>query len=188
MTSVINKIKGAAKFCFLSDPDEGFGASKYHVLLEVPKAEAQGHMAVIKKIISNEIVEQGKLLPNHTAKFTEAPLPFTENGDVVEFKIHSKFKPKMFDRKGKLLGEEVKIWKDSTMFITYKALGYNKSMGIGCTLYIQHGQIDNLVTGAAGGESSPYTDLDEAEKLTSSLKSLVVDDPVPAPQHRKELF
>ena len=161
MTSVINKIKGAAKFCFLSDPDEGFGASKYHVLLETSKENAQVHIEAIKKIISNEVVEAGKINPNQTTEFKKANSCYTDLGDTVELKVHSKFKPKMFDRKGKLLGEEVKIWKDSTMFITYKAMGYNKSMGIGCTLYIQHGQIDNLVTGAAGGESSPYTDLDE---------------------------
>ena len=161
MTSVINKIKGAAKFCFLSDPDEGFGGSKYHVVLVTSKANAQVHIEAIKKIISNEVVEAGKINPNQTTEFEKASSCYTDLGDTVEFKIHSKFKPKMYDRKGKPLGEDVKIWKDSTMFITYKALGYNKSMGIGCTLYIQHGQIDNLVTGAAGGESSPYTDLDE---------------------------
>ena len=48
------------------------------------------------------------------------------------------------------------------MFITYKAQGYNKSMGIGCTLYIQHGQIDNLITGA-GADGSPYPDRDQQE-------------------------
>ena len=184
----IKQIKGKAKFSFLSDPDEGFGASKYHVVLEVPKAEALEHMAVMKKIISNEIVEQGKLLPNHTAKFTEAPLPCTENGDVVEFKIHSKFKPKFFDRAGKVLGEEVKIWKDSTMWITYKAQGYNKSMGIGCTLYIQSGQIDQLVTG--NSQNCPYPNRDEEDhkQQVNGLKNLISEDTVPVPQHRKELF
>jgi len=161
MTSVINKIKGAAKFCFLSKPDEGFGASKYHVLLETSKENAQVHIEAIKKIISNEVVEAGKLNPNQTTEFKKANSCYTDLGDTVEFKIHSKFKPKMYDRKGKLLGEEVDIWKDSTMFITYKAQGYNKSMGIGCTLYVQSGQVDQLVTGATGGESSPYPNLDE---------------------------
>ena len=160
----IKEIFGKAKFSFLSDPDEGFGASKYHVVLEVPKAEALEHMEAIKKIVTKEIVEEGKLKPNFTTKFKQAPLPFseqhTENGDVVEFKIHSKFKPKFFDRTGKVLSEEVKIWKDSTMWITYKAQGYNKSMGIGCTLYIQHGQIDELVTG--NSQNCPYPNRDEA--------------------------
>jgi len=157
----IKTLHGKAKFSYLSDPDEGFGAGKYHVVLEVPKAKALEHMEAIKKIVTKEIVEEGKLKPNFTTKFKQAPLPFTENGDVVEFKIHSKFKPKFFDRTGKALGEEVKIWKDSTMWITYKAQGYNKSMGIGCTLYIQHGQIDELVTG--GSQNCPYPNRDEVK-------------------------
>ena len=160
----IKTLHGKAKWSFLSDPDEGFGAGKYHVVLEVPKAEALEHMEAIKKIVTKEIVEEGKLKPNFTTKFKQAPLPFseqhTENGDVVEFKIHSKFKPKFFDRTGKVLSEEVKIWKDSTMWITYKAQGYNKSMGIGCTLYIQHGQIDELIYG--GSQNCPYPNRDEA--------------------------
>ena len=47
------------------------------------------------------------------------------------------------------------------MWITYKAQGYNKSMGIGCTLYIQHGQIDELVTG--GSQNCPYPNRDEVK-------------------------
>ena len=183
---IIKMIHGKAKFSFLSDPDDGFGASKYHVVLEVSKAEALEHMEAIKKIISNEIVEQGKLTPNHTAKFTQAPLPFTENGDVVEFKIHSKYKPKFFDRTGKVLDDEVKIWKDSTMWITYKAQGYNKSMGLGCTLYIQSGQIDQLVT-SGNSQNCPYPNRDEVEKHTNSLKSLIVDDPIQT-NNQKELI
>ena len=161
MTTLTNTIYGKAKFSYLSDGDEAFGKIKYHVVLEVSKENAQRHIEAIKKIISNEVVEAGKINPNQTTEFKKANSCYTDLGDTVEFKLHSNFKPKMYDRKGKPLGEDVKIWKDSTMFITYKAQGYNKSMGIGCTLYIQHGQIDNLVTGAAGGESSPYTDLDE---------------------------
>ena len=162
MTSVINKIKGTAKFSYLSDPDEVFGANKYHVLLETSKENAKEHIEAIKKIISNEVVEAGKTKPNQTTEFKKANSCYNDLGETVEFKLHSNFKPKMYDRKGKPLGEDVKIWKDSTMFITYKAQGYNKSMGIGCTLYIQHGQIEGLVTGPVGGESSPYPNLDEA--------------------------
>ena len=170
----IKQIYGTAKWSYLSEPDEGFGSSKFHVVLEVLKSEATEHMADIKKIIGKEIVEQGKTTPNATTKFKEAPLPFIDNGETVDFKIHSQFKPKFFDRKGKALGEEVKIWKDSSMWITYKADGYNKSMGIGCTLYIQSGQIDQLVTG--NSQNCPYPDRDEAEKTANQLKEFIVDD------------
>ena len=162
MTAVINKIYGRAKFSYLSDGDEAFGKIKYHVVLEVSKDNAKEHIETVKKIISNEVVEAGKTKPNQTTEFKKANSCYNDLGETVEFKLHSNFKPKMYDRKGKPLGEEVKIWKDSSMFITYKAQGYNKSMGIGCTLYIQHGQIEDLVTGPVGGESSPYPNLDEA--------------------------
>jgi len=163
MTTVIKTIYGKAKFSYLSDGDEAFGKRKYHVVLEVSKDNAQEHIEAIKKIISNEIVEAGKLKPEQTTEFKKANSCYNDLGETVEFKLHSNFKPQMFDRKGKPLGEDVKIWKDSTMYIVYKAQGYNKSMGIGCTLYIQKGQIDQLVTGAVGGESSPFPDLDQVQ-------------------------
>ena len=163
MSTLSNTIYGRAKFSYLSDGDEAFGKIKYHVVLEVTKDKAQEHIEGVKKIISNEVVEAGKANPNKTTEFKKANSCYTDLGSTVEFKLHSNFKPKMFDRKGKPLAEDVKIWKDSTMWITYKAQGYNKSMGIGCTFYIQHGQIDQLVTGAVGGETSPYPYRDQQE-------------------------
>ena len=162
MTPIIKTIHGKAKFVYFNEPDDHFGNKKYHVVLETSKEEAEEHIKEIKKIITNEVVEAGKVSPTTTAQFKKANSCYTDLGLTVEFKIHSNFKPKMYDRNGKPLGEDVKIWRDSTMWITYKASGYNKSMGIGCTLYIQHGQIDNLVTGA-GADGSPYPDRDKQE-------------------------
>ena len=162
MTSIIKTIHGKAKFAYFNEPDDHFGNKKYHVVLETSKEEAEEHIKAIKKIISNEVVEAGKVNPNQTTEFKKANSCYTDLGETVEFKIHSNFKPKMYDRNGKPLGEDVNIWKDSTMWITYKASGYNKSMGIGCTLYIQSGQIDQLVTGADAG-GSPYPDRDKQE-------------------------
>jgi len=176
MTTVIKTIYGKAKFSYLSDGDEAFGRRKYHVILEVSKDNAKEHIEAIKKIITNEVIEAGRLSPTTTAQFKKANSCYTDLGNTVEFKLHSNFKPKMFDRKGKALGEEVKIWKDSTMWITYKSQGYNKSMGIGCTLYIQHGQIDNLVTGSGEG-SSPYPDRDKQEiKAQDEMIKDLADD------------
>tara|TARA_R110002110_G_scaffold253286_5_gene469185 strand:- start:821 stop:1381 length:561 start_codon:yes stop_codon:yes gene_type:complete len=164
MTSIIKTIHGKAKFAYFNEPDDHFGNKKYHVVLETSKEEAEEHIKAIKKIISNEVVEAGKVNPNQTTEFKKANSCYTDLGETVEFKIHSNFKPKMYDRNGKPLGEDVNIWKDSTMWITYKASGYNKSMGIGCTLYIQSGQIDQLVTGADAG-GSPYPDRDEEKPV-----------------------
>tara|TARA_R100001530_G_scaffold17708_1_gene15302 strand:- start:246 stop:743 length:498 start_codon:yes stop_codon:yes gene_type:complete len=143
-------IYGKANFTYLSSPDTQFGKNDYHVTLELPKEKAQEHTKAIEEIISKEVAEQHKLTPSKTTPLKRAPKPYKDLGDVVTFKLHSKFKPKVWDKNQKEIGEDVSIWKDSTMWINYKASGYNKSIGLGCTLYIQSVQIDNLVQGSAG--------------------------------------
>ena len=150
----LKTIHGTANFTYLSTPDTQFGKNDYHVTLEIPKEKAQEHIKAIEEIISKEVAEQHKLTPNATSPLSRAPKPYKDLGDVVTFKIHSKFKPKIWDRKRKELGPEVAIWKDTTMWVSYKAQGYNKSVGLGVTLYIQGVQIDELVQGSAGGNGS----------------------------------
>ena len=147
-------IHGKANFCFLSSKDEAFGKNDYHVTLEISKDKAQEHIKAIEEIISKEVAEQHKLTPNKTAPLTRSPKPYKDGGDVVLFKLHSKFKPKVWDKNQKEVGSEIAIWKDSTMWINYKAQGYNKSIGLGCTLYIQSVQIDELVQGNSGANGS----------------------------------
>ena len=146
----LKTIHGKANFCYLSSQDTAFGKNDYHVTLEISKEKAQEHIKAIEGIISKEVAEQHKLTPNKTAPLTRAPKPYKDLGDVVTFKLHSKFKPKVWDRNQKEIGEDVNIYKESTMWVNYKAQGYNKSIGLGCTLYIQSVQIDNLVQGSPG--------------------------------------
>ena len=146
----LKTIYGKANFAYLSSPDTQFGKNDYHVTLEISKEKAQEHIKAIEGIISKEVAEQHKLTPNKTAPLTRAPKPYKDLGDIVTFKLHSKFKPKVWDRNQKEIGSDVAIWKDSTMWVNYKAQGYNKSIGLGCTLYIQSVQIDNLVQGSPG--------------------------------------
>ena len=146
----LKTIHGKANFCYLSSQDTAFGKNDYHVTLEIPKDKAQEHIKAIEGIISYQVAEQHKLAPNNTAPLTRAPKPYKDLGDVVTFKLHSKFKPKVWDRNQKEIGSDVAIWKDSSMWVNYKAQGYNKSIGLGCTLYIQSVQIDNLVQGSPG--------------------------------------
>jgi hypothetical protein len=157
-------IYGKANFTYLSSPDTQFGKNDYHVTLELPKEKAQEHTKAIEEIISKEVAEQHKLTPSQTTPLTRAPKPYKDLGDVVTFKLHSKFKPKVWDKNQKEIGEDVAIWKDSTMWVNYKASGYNKSIGLGCTLYIQSVQIDNLVLGTTGGGngSCPFPKRSEA--------------------------
>ena len=158
---ILKRIYGKAKFCYLSSPDEAFGPGSYKVTLEVTKADASEHIKALQEIISKEVAEQHKLTPNQTTPLKRANLPYVEdvregpiNSNVVAFKFHSKFKPKLWDRNQKEIGPDVAVWKDSTMWIDYKAQGYNKSVGLGVTLYIQGVQIDELVQGSAGGNGS----------------------------------
>jgi len=143
----VRTLYGKARWCYLSAPDTAFNKEEYKVDLEVSKVDAQEHMKAIKKIIDD--TAKG-------VKLDKVRLPYKEEGDVVVFKLHSQFKPKMWDKNQKEIGPEVSIWKDSTMWITFKPKGYNKSVGIGCTLYIG-GQIDKLVQGSPGSNGAcPY--------------------------------
>ena len=72
MSTISKTIYGRAKFSYLSDGDEAFGKIKYHVVLEVSKDNAKEHIETIKKIISNEVVEAGKINPNQTTEFKKA--------------------------------------------------------------------------------------------------------------------
>ena len=154
MSEVLKTIHGKAKFCYLTSPDEAFGSGSYKVTLETSKEKAQEHIKALQGIISKEVAEQHKLKPNQTTPLNRANLPYKDEGDVVSFKFHSKFKPKLWDKNQKEIGPDVAVWKDSTMWIDYKASGYNKSVGLGVTLYIQGVQIDNLVQGSAGSNGS----------------------------------
>ena len=153
MSEIFKRMYGKAKFSYLTSPDEAFGAGVYKVTLEVPKVDAQEHIKALQDIVTKEVAEQQKLTPNQTSPFKKANLPYVEDGDVVSFKLHSKFKPKLWDKNQKELGADVAVWKDSTMWIDYKASGYNKSVGLGVTLYIQSVQIDELVQGSAEGSN-----------------------------------
>jgi len=149
----VRTLHGKARWCYLSAPDTAFNKEEYKVDLEVPKVEAQEHIGAIKKIIDNTA---------RGIKLDKIILPYKEEGDIVVFKLHSKFKPKMWTRDQKELGAEVSIWKDSVLWISYRPKVYNKSVGVGCTLYIQGGQIDELVQGSPGSNGScPYPDRSE---------------------------
>ena len=153
---ILKRIHGKAKFCYLTSPDEAFGSNDYKVTLEVTKADASEHIKAIEGVISKEVAEQHKLTPNNTAPLNRANKPYQDYGDIITFKLHSKFKPKLWDKNQKEIGSDVAVWRDSTMWIDYKAQGYNKSVGLGVTLYIQSVQIDNLVQGTTGNGSCPF--------------------------------
>ena len=153
MSETLKQIYGKARYSYLSTPDTEFGSSKYHVTLEISKEKAQEHIRTANQIISKVIAEEHKAHPS-TKQLTRAPFPFKEDGDMVTVKVHSKFKPTIWDKNQKRLGPDVHVWKDSTMWVNYEPRGYNKSIGIGCTLYISGIQIDTLVQGSETANGS----------------------------------
>jgi len=160
-----NTIHGKANFAFLSQPDRGFGKEEYSVTLELPKEKAQEHIKIIQGVISKEVAEAHKKAPNQTSPLKRAPLPYKENGDVVTFKIHSKFKPKLWDKDQKELAPDISVWKNSVLWANYKPQGYNKSIGIGCTLYLGDVQIDNLIQGIGDGDGAcPFPNREEQKE------------------------
>ena len=160
-----NTIHGKANFAFLSQPDRGFGKEEYSVTLELPKEKAQEHIKIIQGVISKEVAEAHKKAPNQTSPLKRAPLPYKENGDVVTFKLHSKFKPKLWDKDQKELAPDISIWKNSVLWANYKLQGYNKSIGIGCTLYLGDVQIDNLIQGIGDGDGAcPFPNREEQKE------------------------
>ena len=160
----LNTIYGKAQFCYLSAPDTEFGKDNYHVTLELPKEKAQEHIKIIQGVISKEIAEEHKLRPG-TQQLKRAPLPYKEKGDVVTFKIHSKFKPKIWDKDQKELAPDISVWKNSVLWANYKPQGYNKSIGIGCTLYLGDVQIDNLIQGTGENNGAcPFPNREEQKE------------------------
>ena len=148
---ILKRIYGKAKFCYLTTPDEAFGTGVYKVTLEVTKADALEHIKALQEIISKEVAEQHKLTPNQTTPLKRANLPYSEEGEDVIFKFHSKYKPKIWTKDQKELDPDIAVWKGSSLWVNYKASGYNKSVGLGVTLYLQSVQIDNLVEGSPNG-------------------------------------
>ena len=165
MSSNKYTLYGKAKFSYLTKADNGFGKEEYSVTLELSKAKAQEHIKVIQGIIFKEIAEEHKARPG-TQQPQRAPFPHTEHGNLVESKIHSKFRPTIWDKKQNRLGPDTQVWKQSTMWVTYEPRGYNKSMGIGCTLYMGGVQIDNLVEGSSLNSECPFPVRENKQEAT----------------------
>ena len=163
-TNTLRTIYGKAEYCWLSEKDTKFNPKGiYHVDLIVKKEDAEAEIKAINEVISKEIAEEHKKTPGKTGLMKRAPLPFTKQGDgTVIFKIKSQYKPKIWDRYKKELEPDTTVWKDSTMWVQYKPNAYNQSIGIGCTLYLQHVQIDNLVEGSGSNGACPFPERDSA--------------------------
>ena len=159
-------IKGKADYSYLTQKDTGFGKEEYSVTLRLTKDDVKEHIKIANQIISKVIAEEHKAHPS-TKQLTRAPFPFKDDGDMVTVKIHSKFKPTIWDKNQKKLSPDVQVWKDSTMWVNYEPRGYNKSIGIGCTLYMGDVQIDNLVEGTSLNGECPFPNRENKQEATA---------------------
>ena len=157
---------GKPDYSYLTKPDTGFGKEEYSVTLRLRKAVAEEHIRTANQIISKVIAEEHKAHPS-TKQLTRAPFPFKDDGEMVTVKIHSKFKPNIWSKDQKKLSPDTQVWKDSTMWVNYEPRGYNKSIGIGCTLYMGDVQIDNLVEGTSLNGECPFPDREEKQGATA---------------------
>ena len=136
------QIYGEGVWVYLNKPDNAFGSpGEYKITLKVPKAKAGALIRDIEEIISKEE------LAVRGAQKTMKRKPYTVVGDVVEFKLHSQFKPTIWDKDQNKLDEKIQVWSGSTMWANCKAMGYSKSIGVGATLLLSSVQIDKLVEG-----------------------------------------
>ena len=140
-------IYGEAEYIFLNQRDTAFGEpGEYKVTLKVPRAKSGELIRDINEVITKELFKQGKQTVKDLDLY-KTKKPYTVKGDIVEFKLHSQFKPVLWDKNRNKLDEKINVWKGSTMWASCKASGYTKSIGTGATLLLGSVQIDKLVEG-----------------------------------------
>ena len=146
---VLTTPKGKAIFPWLTNADIQFDSDgKFHTKLECEQNEC----AKIIKAINDEIEKKAGEVNNPNKKITYAPRPYEISADgkcILKFK--TKFKPNLLDNNLKALPDDVQIFGDSILRITFEVFGYNMPVGIGCSLRIKTVQVIELVTGTPGG-------------------------------------
>ena len=170
-------IYGTAEFVFLNTRDNAFSEpGEYKVTLKVPKAKSGELIRDINEIITRELMTNGK-------RTGEARKPYVVKGDVVEFKMHSQFKPVLWDKDQNKLDETINVWKESTMWVNCKASGYTNGMNTGATLLMGSVQIDNLVEGASqNADTCPFPK--RAPKVILNQSPTTHKSVLPAPQQK----
>ena len=146
------EIYGEADWIYFNEPDNKYAdPGEFKVTLKVPRAKSGELIRDINEVICGELKAQNHDIDASADRkkfyLNKAKKPYTVKGEVVEFKLHSKFKPILWDKNRNKLDEKINVWKGSTMWATCKASGYTKSIGTGATLLLGSAQIDKLVEG-----------------------------------------
>jgi len=177
-------IYGIAEFSFLNYRDTAFGEpGEFKVTLKIPRAKAGELIREITEVIATEI---GKGNPANAFKglVEQAKKPYKVIGDDVHFKLHSQYKPVLWDREGNKLDEKINVWKGSTMWANCKASGYTKALGTGATLLLGSVQIDHLVQGTGdGSDTCPFPKRPPLKQQTvEELKNQITESALPGPE------
>jgi len=162
------QIYGEGAWIYFNEPDNKYSKpGEFKVTLKVPKAKAGALIREINEVIINEL--KATHGPSGAERLSKAKKPYTVRGDVVEFKLHSQFKPILWDADQNKLDEKINVWSGSTMWANCKATGYTKPIITGATLLLGSVQIDKLVAGEA-------LDVCPFPKRTKNLKKETVKD------------
>ena len=150
-------VYGEAEFIFLNKRDAAFGEpGEYKVTLKVPRAKAGELIRDINEVISTQF-GNGTPSTNFKVLVDKAKKPYKVIGEEVHFKLHSQYKPVLWDKDQNKLDEKINVWKGSKMWANCKASGYTKAIGTGATLLLGSVQIDKLVEGTGdGSETCPF--------------------------------
>jgi len=142
------QIYGEGAWIYFNEPDNKYSnPGEFKATLKVPKAKAGVYIRDINEVISNEL--KATHGPSGAERLSETRKPYTVKGDIVEFKLHSQFKPILWDADQNKLDEKINVWSGSTMWANCKASGYTKPLLTGATLLLGSVQIDKLVAGEA---------------------------------------
>jgi len=157
---ILTSPKGRAIFPHLTEPDIKFKPEgEYHVKLECNKSDSVAIIKEIKGLIAKKVQEEHNKNPNVKIKY--APQPFEEEGENVIFNFkmkasgtrrdnnkHFTQQPVLMDAELKPLGQDVQIWGDSILRITFEPHTYvSSAIGLGVTLRLKTVQVIELVTG-----------------------------------------
>jgi len=157
---ILTSPKGRAIFPHLTEPDIKYKPEgEYHVKLECLKSESESITASIGSLIAKLMKEQHDRNPNQ--QITKAPLPYELVDDKVVFNFKMKasgtrrdnFKtftqqPVLVNADLTPLGNDVQIWGDSKLRITFEPHAYiSSAIGLGVTLRLKTVQVIELVTG-----------------------------------------
>jgi len=157
---ILTSPKGKAIFPHLTEADYKFKPEgEYHVKLECNKADCEKIVKQIKDLVALKVKEEHTR--NFNVKIKYATLPFELEDDKVVFNFkmkasgtrrdnnkHFTQQPVLMDAELKPLGQDVQIWGDSILRITFEPHTYvSSAIGLGVTLRLKTVQVIELVTG-----------------------------------------